>query len=128
MKSDCLPGLYPKESIPEYSPESEKKVCDAIKEALPSNWYAWHSLKFRSKKGNDVEIDFVIADPNQGILVAEVKGGHLSKQNGKWFQNQKHIQNPSWQAIKCKYALINYNGLVNSDQKRSQFKVCLLTI
>jgi len=60
MKSDCLPGSYPKEAIPEYSPESEKKVYDAIKEALPSNWYAWHSIKFRSRKENDIELENII--------------------------------------------------------------------
>jgi len=103
----CIPGIYPKEAIPEYSPESERKVYNAIKEALPSNWYAWHSIKFKSRKENDIEIDFVIADPNRGILVAEVKGGLLRKQNGKWYQYQNNIQDPSKQASKCKYALID---------------------
>jgi len=107
MERDCIPGLYPKEIDLKDLNESERTVYEKLSDALPPNWYAWHSLRLRSIKGEDIEIDFVIADPNQGILVAEVKGGFLSKQNGKWYQNQKIIQSPSRQALKCKYALID---------------------
>jgi len=108
MKSDCLPGLYPKEAIPEYSPESEKKVYDAIKEALPSNWYAWHSLKMRTMNNEFAEADFVIVDPNQGILILEVKGGLISKQEGLWHQNNKPLKTaPLTQAKSCCHILLN---------------------
>ena len=56
----CIPGLYLTQGIEYNCPESEKKVYDAIKEAIPSNWYSWHSIKFRSRKENDIEMENII--------------------------------------------------------------------
>jgi hypothetical protein len=40
-------------------------------------------------EGNGVfgEGDFVIADPDRGLLVLEVKGGNIERCDGRWFQN-----------------------------------------
>jgi hypothetical protein len=63
MAKNCLPGLYPREGMPAYAPESEKKVYKALADALPAGWYAWHSVKLRSQDGVDAEADFIIATP-----------------------------------------------------------------
>ena len=73
----CMPGLYPTRGLAYDCPISERKVYDALEKALPKNWYGWHSLKERTERFEIAETDFVIADPNQGILVLEVKGGFL---------------------------------------------------
>jgi hypothetical protein len=36
----CLPGINPKDRIAEKAPESEKKVYEALKDAIPKEWYA----------------------------------------------------------------------------------------
>jgi hypothetical protein len=86
--------LYPFHGLPPLAAESERKVYGAIAEALPPGWSAWHSLKIRTKPGEFSEADFVIADPARGILVLEVKGGIVRKENGVWFQNETPMKMP----------------------------------
>lgn len=98
----CKPGLYPVQGILYDCPESEKKVYNALTEALPSNWYAWHSMKLRTLRNEFSESDFVIADPSRGILILEVKGGSISKEDGYWYQNRKVLRTPPMdQAKRC---------------------------
>ena len=61
--------------IAEKSPQSEKKVYEALKKALPKEWYAWHYMKRPTSDNKFTEADVVIADPDRGILILEVKGG-----------------------------------------------------
>jgi hypothetical protein len=86
--------IYPQGGLSLSSPESERKVYDAIASALPPGWSAWHSLKLRNAAGEFAEADFVIADPSCGILVLEVKGGIVRKQDGAWFQNERPMKMP----------------------------------
>ena len=62
--------------------------------ALPSGWSAGHLLKIHIEAGDLSEADFVIADPERGILVLEVKGGIVRKENGVWFQNERPMKMP----------------------------------
>ena len=108
MTEICLPGLYPREGMPVYSPESEKKVYKAIADALPAGWYAWHSVKLRSQGGEDAEADFIIAAPPiPGILILEVKGGAISKKDGQWHQAGRPMSKPPRsQAIRARVILL----------------------
>ena len=85
----------PPTGLPPRSPDSERKVYDAIAPALPRGWSAWRSLKLRNAAGEFSEADFVIADPVRGILILEVKGGIVRKENGVWFQNERPMKMPS---------------------------------
>jgi len=111
--SACCPGLYPRSGMPPAAPESEKKVYAAIADALPAGWYAWHSVKIHHDEGGDTEADFIIVspgypDPTPGILILEVKGGAIRKQNGQWYQNGKPMPlPPRIQAIHCRAALLS---------------------
>lgn len=114
--SACIPGLYPRGGMPPVAPESEKKVYAAIADALPPGWYAWHSIKIRSEDGQHTEADFIIAAPgfvpsaaapsphsasappnsflSPGILILEVKGGAIRKENGQWYQGGRTTPMP----------------------------------
>jgi hypothetical protein len=108
LYQNCYPGMYPKGRLPEDAPESEGKVWAKLSEALPPNWYAWHSVKMRTDQGGLVEGDFLIADPSGGVLILEVKGGVVSKQDGKWIQNGKPMKHdPMRQAVWCRASLVN---------------------
>jgi hypothetical protein len=101
------PGLYPRTGLPLQTPDSERKVYAALAGALPSGWHAWHSLKLRTKEGKVVEGDFVIAAPDFGILILEVKGGHIEKREGAWFQNGQPMKmDPLEQAMRARKCLI----------------------
>ncbi|MBL7177243.1 MAG: NERD domain-containing protein [Desulfobacteraceae bacterium] len=77
------PGLWPSEFPRHTESEAEQKVYKALKTSLPRGWYAWHSLRLRTReKGEFGEADFIIADPNgPGILILEVKGGQIEQKN-----------------------------------------------
>ncbi|MGB8931561.1 MAG: NERD domain-containing protein [Anaeromyxobacteraceae bacterium] len=67
--------------------QAEREVWSALKKRLPSGWHAWHSLRLRNEKGYMGEGDFVLAHPERGLLVLEVKGGHVDLHDGRWHQN-----------------------------------------
>ena len=88
------PGLWPRE-VPRYTEsEAEKNVYNALTSSLPKGWYAWHSLRLRTReKGEFSEADFIIADPGRpGILILEVKGGQIEQRDGQWYQNSHPLK------------------------------------
>jgi AAA domain-containing protein/nuclease-like protein len=66
-------------------------VWKALRERLPPGWYAWHSLRLRDRRATFGEGDFVLAHPERGILLLEVKGGAIALRDGTWFQNGKPL-------------------------------------
>ena len=90
------PGLWPREFPRHTESEAEKKVYKALKTSLPKGWYAWHSLRLRTRdRGEFSEADYIIADPNRpGILILEVKGGQIEQRDGRWYQNSVQLKSP----------------------------------
>ena len=88
------PGLWPREVPRHTESEAEQKVYKALKTSLPGGWYAWHSLRLRTReKGEFSEADFIIADPNRpGIFILEVKGGQIEQRDGQWYQNSVQLK------------------------------------
>ena len=87
----CAPGIHPREASRPTRSEAEKEVWKALRDRLPSGWYAWHSLRIRDPGAILGEGDFVLAHPQRGFLVVEVKGGRLERRDGRWFQNGKAL-------------------------------------
>jgi len=83
------PGLYPREKPRATESNAEIAVYESLKVHLPARWYAWHSLRIMQDDGIFGEGDFVIANPERGLLVLEVKGGNIEQRDGRWFQNSK---------------------------------------
>jgi hypothetical protein len=79
--------IWPREAPRTTQSHAEHKVYQALKETLPKGWTAWHSLRIRTNEGYEGEGDFVIAIPERGYLVLEVKGGRMEARDGRWFQN-----------------------------------------
>lgn len=92
MGSLEISGIFPKVEPRTDCPESELAVYRRIKESLPAGWTAWHSVKIRTKGAEFSESDFVIANPDRGILALEVKGGLVKKEGGVWLQNGKPMK------------------------------------
>jgi len=46
-------------------------------------------MKLCAEDQDYAEADFIIASPALGILILEVKGGAIRKENGVWFQNER---------------------------------------
>lgn len=81
------PGIHPQDAFRPTSSEAEKAVWRALRAGMPPRWFGWHSLRIRDRYGYEGEGDFVLADPDRGFLVLEVKGGRIEQRDGRWFQN-----------------------------------------
>jgi hypothetical protein len=125
--SSLSPGLWPRE-VPRYTEsEAEKKVYKVLQSNLPEGWYAWHSLRLRTRKDAQfTEADFVIADPKRpALLILEVKGGKIELVSGHWHQNGKLLQTaPLDQSFKFLNKLIERFKEVNVERPRIGVAVC----
>ena len=81
------PGIHPQDACRPTDSEAEKDVWSALRSGLPPHWFGWHSLRVRDPKGYEGEGDFVLAHPERGFLVLEVKGGRIEQRDGVWLQN-----------------------------------------
>ncbi|HUK61759.1 MAG TPA: NERD domain-containing protein [Dongiaceae bacterium] len=69
---------------------AEYTVFEALLDELPDDYLVIHRLRWLAQPGQgrafDGECDFLIAHPERGLLVLEVKGGHLGVDpaTGRW--------------------------------------------
>ena len=112
MRPSCLPDEVRKEPFR----RSEVTFFDCA-EKLPQNWFVlygvtWY-LRIRNNSWSEGEADFVIISPETGLVVVEVKGGAIGRDEVGWYSidrnNEKHrIKDPALQAANCKHNLIRY--------------------
>lgn len=88
------PRVHPVDAPRPARSEAEKRVWSALKASLPAPWTAWHSLRIRDGRGYTGEGDFVLAHPERGLLVLEVKGGQVEQRDGRWFTNGVPLETP----------------------------------
>ena len=75
-------------------------------EKLPGVFTVLHAVKwFARTLGTVGEIDFLIAHPDYGVLIMEVKGGDIHIENGRWFSGRHEIKDPCEQAERNRQAL-----------------------
>ncbi len=70
----------------------EMAVWRALSTGLPDGWHAFHSLRLRAGPAHEGEGDFVVAKPDHGLLVVEVKGGRIEQHDGIWLQNGRPLK------------------------------------
>lgn len=114
--------MFP-EPLPEYIRENplrgaEIRVYDALAKQLPAEFTVFYSSPWlgTAPDGREIdgEADFVVAHPELGLLVLEVKGGAISRDGatGQWRSRDAHgithrIKNPVEQARQSKYQLLH---------------------
>jgi hypothetical protein len=102
------PGIYPRETPRPTDSHAERRVYEALKAGLPDGWYAWHSLRVRTREGWLGEGDLVLAEPRTGLLVLEVKGGRVVVHDGRWRQNGQAMDpDPMKQALRFRGLLLD---------------------
>lgn len=105
--------IYPARPSIETKSPAERRLYDVFRENLSSDYVVFHHVAWLvrdSRSGaRDGEADFIIAHPAQGILVIEVKGGHIRYDGitGEWFSNDHPIHDPFEQAKGNKYSLLD---------------------
>ncbi|MFO0585467.1 MAG: NERD domain-containing protein [Anaeromyxobacter sp.] len=96
-----MPGqVFPSDAPRPTTSHGERTLWEALRKGLPKGWTAWHSLRVKDKQGFLGETDFVLAHPERGLLVLEVKSGTVEQQGGHWLQNgQRMERSPLDQAL-----------------------------
>jgi ATP:corrinoid adenosyltransferase len=102
------PRCYPPE--PEFGPgrTAERRVWEVLRDQLPDDAALLYSVPM-IERAAEHEADLVVAWPGVGVAVVEVKGGHVSRHHGQWYQSSRGdtrpIKDPVVQAQDCKHVL-----------------------
>lgn len=112
VKDWLMPRCYP--PVPEFGEgrHGERTVWEALQQALPDEAVLMYST-WLVEDGHEHEIDFLVAWPNVGIGVIEVKGGHVTRDDsGRWYmskgQERRQTAPPLVQASDARHALQRY--------------------
>jgi hypothetical protein len=105
--------MYPARIRVETKSPAECKLYETLRDGLPGEYVVFHSVAWlvRNPRGGarDGEADFVIAHPERGILVLEVKGGAIRYDGAtnEWFSGSYAVKDPFEQAKGNKYSLLD---------------------
>jgi len=93
--------------------KAEQLVLDRLRAALPDEYRLYPKLSWIGRTApnrglRDGEADLVVAHPEKGFLVIEVKSGRLSRdKQGHWWQGAKRLEpSPFHQAMTSQHQLI----------------------
>ncbi|MCC7362111.1 MAG: NERD domain-containing protein [Anaerolineales bacterium] len=103
--------MYPERLRTETLSNAEKELYRRFATQLPAEFHVFHSVSWQVPDvrygASDGEADFLLAHPNLGIMVIEVKGG-LIRYDGlqaHWYSGSASIKDPFDQAKNNKYSL-----------------------
>ena len=89
--------------------KAERLVHDRLRAALPESVSVLANVRWRERDHGhyrDGEADLVIADPEHGILVVEVKAGEIRRDGRTWWAGGERLtRSPFEQAADSRYAL-----------------------
>jgi hypothetical protein len=111
--------MIPTPISPATRSDAERALYAAFRDELDDGYIVFHGVAWHgvdpSGRPRDGEADFVIAHPQRGVLVLEVKGGVIAwdPASGVWTSTSRGghvatIHNPFEQARESKYALRNH--------------------
>lgn len=109
--------MYPDQLDPETKSAAERLLYELFREQLDDTYVVFHSVHWlaldEQRRPRDGEADFVLAHPDAGILVVEVKGGGVRRDPSasRWTSTDatgatNTIKNPVAQARQSKYSLL----------------------
>lgn len=112
------PTPLPEAVLADEKREGERKVYAALGARLDASYLVFYSVAWLSKSAGgaarDGEVDFVVAHPDRGALLLEVKGGRVGRDGltGKWrsidYYGHVHpIHDPFAQVMASKHALLH---------------------
>jgi Nuclease-related domain/PhoH-like protein len=123
-QNSYMPRCYPPE--PEFGPgrTAERRVWEMLREQLPADAALLHSVPM-IERAEEYEADLVIGWPGLGVAVIEVKGGHISRDHGRWYQSDRGgthpIEDPLVRAQDCKHVLHRLLVQYGSEASAARF-------
>lgn len=96
---------------------AERRVYEALAATLPKSTTVFYGAAWLGRRADrapvDGEADFIVAHPDDGLLVLEVKGGGIARDGGtgQWSSRDRtgrvhRIKDPLDQAVRSKHALL----------------------
>lgn len=91
---------------------AERKLYELLRDDLPSDYVVFHSVAWLARDlrsgAQDGETDFIVAHPERGVLVLEVKGGRINYDGptNQWYSGVNAIKDPFEQARRNKHSLL----------------------
>src|SRR4051794_10659979 len=102
---------------------AEQRVIQQVRDALPPDYRVYPNVHWVSRTrvggpARDGETDLVIAHPERGLLIIEIKGGAIRRDSfGRWFSGSNELAQPPFeQARTSKYAIL---GKLREDSEWS---------
>ncbi len=116
------PVLIPETPFFDADRGGEEAVWRALAETLPEEAVLFAGVSLL-ELGSEGEIDLLVAWPGLGITLIEVKGGHITRRNGTWWQgsgDSAHLINPVVQVARTRHLLVEALGRHDSSLSRSR--------
>jgi hypothetical protein len=121
--------MYPNRLDPRLERFAEGRLYEAFRDELDNSYTVFHSVDWQSIEADgrprDGEADFVVAHPQRGILVMEVKGGSIdfNPRTGRWTSTSRGgrvhaIKDPFAQARNSKYILLDQIKIMLGEPER----------
>lgn len=113
----CYPERFPAWANDDPKRTAEKKVFQALA-GLPQAYTVFYGIAWQQRDpmhgARDGEADFIVAHPEHGAMILEVKGGRIrfDAQASQWYSTDRHdidhpIKDPIQQARNSKGALLD---------------------
>jgi len=122
--------MYPNKLKDDVGSEAEMLLYERLQNDLDDAYVVFHQVNWQTLDGQgrprDGEADFVIAHPQRGIMVLEVKGGTIrcNPRTGDWTSTDRRgnvhsIKDPFYQARQSKYVLLDaLEKMLNMPSRR----------
>ncbi|NMR20231.1 NERD domain-containing protein/DEAD/DEAH box helicase [Cellulomonas fimi] len=117
-----MPRLYP--DTPDFPQDggAERTVWEALRDQLPDDAVLFAGLRLLD--GSDErEIDALVAWPGVGLAALEVKGGHITRDVGSWYQGSgdaRHRIDPVGQIQHARHTLTHLLARHGLDVRRAR--------
>lgn len=104
--------MIPKQPHPDTKSQAELRLFKAFAQQLPLDYTVFHSVSWQLRDvrsgSQDGETDFLLVHPDHGILIVEVKGGHIryDGEADQWYTYNEPIKDPFKQGRTNKYSLL----------------------
>ena len=112
-----FPDRFPQHAADDPARRAEARVFDSLAASLSDRFRVFYSVAWldRGQSGSyeDGEADFIVADPDLGLVVLEVKGGGIERDgfSGQWSSRDREgelhaIKDPIAQARRSQHVLL----------------------
>jgi hypothetical protein len=107
---------------PNFRSKAEEKVYLALREALSPEDVIVCNFEFTDLNLGDVEIDFVLFLKDMGLVIIEVKGGHISFDGEDWIQSDSKSSRSIHPAVQAKRNMNTFREFLRNRWSQGNIK------